>query len=120
MKENLYRNLWLVFVNIKPEEGQKFIDLIDLEEEQDGLEGEFIGAWANVIVKSETINGAIEITPLGLKELGFEVEFIDKIENMSSLIEKKELKEDVVNEADWLIDSNFVFKISDRIFPYKG
>jgi DNA-dependent RNA polymerase auxiliary subunit epsilon len=56
--------------------------------------------------------------PLGLRELKFEIEFIEKIENISSLIENDELKSDVKIEVDWLLNSEFVFKISDKIFPY--
>jgi len=55
-----------------------------------------------------------------LDELNFEVIFIDKIENIGSLIEYKEISnDDVKSEADWLLKNNFVFKISDRLFPYK-
>lgn len=54
-----------------------------------------------------------------MDELNFEVTFIDKIENIGSLIEHKEISNDVKSEADWLLKNNFVFKISDRLFPYK-
>ena len=48
----------------------------------------------------------------------FSVYFIEKIENLMPLIDKKELKKEVIYEADWLLKSDFVFKISDKIFPY--
>lgn len=54
-----------------------------------------------------------------MDELNFEVIFIDKIENIGSLIEYKEISNDIKSEADWLLKSNFVFKISDRLFLYK-
>ena len=50
-----------------------------------------------------------------MDELNFEVTFIDKIENIGSLIEHKEISNDVKSEADWLLKNNFVFKISDSI-----
>jgi hypothetical protein len=104
-----------MFVNIKPMKGYEFNDLIDT----DGTSSDkFRGAWANIIIKAETINDALKIVPLGLQELHFEIEFIDKIENFMSLVENKELKGDVVKEADWLLSNDFIFKISDKIFPY--
>ena len=110
-----YIKLWLVFVNIKPQKGYNFSELIDSE----GIQTEnYIGAWANAIVKADTINQALTICPLGFAELGFEVEFIDKIENFNSLVEYDELKEDVIKEGQWLLQSNFVFKISNKLFPY--
>lgn len=115
MKNEEYIRLWLIFVNIKPKKGYDFSDLIDNEEIQTE---KFVGAWANIIVKADTVNDVLTIVPLGLLELGFEVEFIDKIENFMSLIDNNELEEDVIKDGQWLLQSNFVFKVSDRLFPY--
>jgi hypothetical protein len=117
MKSKKYANFWLTFVNIKAKEGFVFTDLIDFDGSPDYVD--YKGAWANIIVKSKNINDALDIVPLGLDELGFEVLFIDKIENIGSLIEYKEISEVVKAEVDWLSKSEFVFKISDKLFPYK-
>ncbi|MGV3502983.1 MAG: hypothetical protein ACO1O1_04700 [Adhaeribacter sp.] len=117
MKQRKYKQLWLSLVNFKSEAGKNFKDLIDLDD-QEIKDQKYIGAWANILVKADAINQAIEIIGLGLQELNFEVIFIDKIENIDALVEKKELNDDVMDEANWLLESDFVFKISDRIFPY--
>lgn len=114
---NKYKNTWLAFVNIIAKNG-KITDLIDLEGVEDN--SDYSGAWANVIVKGTTINEAIEIIPLGLEELGFSVDFIDKIENISSLIEYDEVDENVIEEVDWLLSTDYVFKVSDKLFPYEN
>lgn len=44
--------------------------------------------------------------------------FIDKIENMESLIEAVQVAKQVIDEADWLLNSNYIFMISDKLFPY--
>ena len=84
IKEGLHR-LWLVFVNIKPIKPHKFIDLIEIED--DNNMPEFIGAWANIIIKADDIQEVIQILPAGLLEKNCEVVFVDKIENMNSLLE---------------------------------
>lgn len=112
-----YTKLWLIFVNISPQQGMKFVDLVDLEQNE-STEDEYIGAWANIIIKADTIQEAIEIVYEGLAEKNFVISFIDKIENLESLIEKNELKMDVLKEVNWLLKSNYVFKISDKLFPY--
>lgn len=112
-----YKSTWLAFVNIVAENG-KITDLIDLEGVEDN--SDYSGAWANIIVKGTTIKEAIEIIPLGLEELGFSVDFIDKIENISSLIEYDEIDENVIKEVDWLLSTDYVFKVSDKLFPYES
>ncbi|HMS70848.1 MAG: hypothetical protein IPL23_09975 [Saprospiraceae bacterium] len=115
IKEGLHR-LWLVFVNIKPIKPHKFIDLIEIED--DNNMPEFIGAWANIIIKADDIQEVIQILPAGLLEKNFEVVFVDKIENMNSLVEHENLNQMVLDEANWINDSEFVFMISDCIYPY--
>ena len=114
---NKYKSTWLAFVNIIAKNG-KITDLIDLEGVEDN--SDYSGAWANIIVKGTSINEAIEIIPLGLEELGFSVDFIDKIENISSLIEYDEIDEKVVEEVNWLLSTDYVFKVSDKLFPYES
>ena len=112
---NEYKKVWLAFVQIEAEENYSFNDLIDSENKDTP---EYVGAWANVLVKAEDIQQALEIVPQGLDEKKFDVIFIDKIENVASLIEYKELDETVVQEVDWLLSTDYVFMISDKIFPY--
>lgn len=116
MKNRDYKNFWLAFVEIKAKEGFEFSDLIDFE---DSSKEDYKGAWANIIVKSDSINDALGLIPLGLGELNFEIVFTDKIENVGSLIEYNEILEIVREEVDWLAESDFVFKISDKLFPYE-
>ncbi|HAD12942.1 MAG TPA: hypothetical protein DCF33_10965, partial [Saprospirales bacterium] len=78
----------------------------------------YTGAWANVIVKAQNISDSLNIIQLGLSELNFEVIFIDKIENIASLIEYNEINNTVLAEVNWLSKSKFVFMISDKLFPY--
>lgn len=115
MRKQKYLTIWLGFVHIKAKDGIEFNSLVDIKEPS---HRKYIGAWANILVKSEAIPDAIDIISEGLSELGFEPVFIDKIENFLSLIEAKEVEKSVIQEADWLLTSNFVFKISDRLFPY--
>lgn len=111
-----YKKVWLAFVQIEAQEGYSFMDLIDSENEN--TSSKYIGAWANVLVRAEDIYKAMEIIPQGLEEKKFNVIFIDKIENVTSLIEYKELDSQVVQEVDWLLSTDYVFMISDKIFPY--
>jgi hypothetical protein len=117
MKSKDYTKFWLALVNLRAKAGFDFMDLIDFEDSPSRIK--YKGAWANIIVKSKSIHEALEIIPLGLDELSFEVVFIDKIENISSLIKNKEISEEVKAEVDWLMKGDFVFRISDRLFPYK-
>jgi hypothetical protein len=112
----LFIELWMVFVNIKAKNGFDFRDLIDSYEKN---KNEFKGAWANILIKAETISEAIDIVPLGLEELNFDAVFIDKIENIGTLAENNELNAGVVKECNWLLESGYVFKISDKLFPYE-
>lgn len=116
-KNNKYKNIWIAFVNIKAKSGFKFYELVDNESV---IPNKMLkGAWANIIIKANTIHEVLEIIPKGLAELSLELIFIDKIENAGSLIEYDELKSSVVSELNWLMKSDFVFKISDKLFPYE-
>lgn len=117
MEGKEYKNYWLVFVDIKAKEGFEFVNLIDSE--NSGKNDNFKGAWSNIIVKSKNIKDALDIVHLGLDELNFEVVFADKIENIGSLIEYNEINDNVRVEVDWLAESEFVFKISEKLFPYE-
>ncbi len=112
-----YEKTWLAFVQITAKPGFKFIDLVD----SNGIDTNvsYVGAWANIILKSNDINVAIEIITLGLNELNFDLVFIDKVENLGSLIEYNEVNEALISEVNWLMDSEYVFKISNKLFPYE-
>lgn len=112
---NNYSNIWLLLIDLSAPEGTKFNDLIELDE---GDDEEYLGAWANILIKADTFEKALQLAPLGLEELGFEIKEIDTTENLKSLIDDSSVGDDVISEADWLIASDYVFMISDKIFPY--
>jgi len=113
-----YKNVWLAFVQITAEDGFSFEDLVESDEEETEKTDKYIGAWANILIKANTINEALEIVPQGLSEKNFIVLFIDKIENVESLIEYDELDLKIIEEINWLLSTEYVFMISDKIFPY--
>ncbi len=89
-----YRNVWLAFVQIEPTGNYSFEELIESDEK---VEKKYIGAWTNLLIKANTINEALEIVPQGLKEKEFKVVFIDKIENVQSMVEYEEIDLEVGN-----------------------
>lgn len=115
VKKDKYIKTWLAFVQISACEGFDFNKLIDSGDNSNEI---FTGAWANIILKANTIKEAIDLIPLGLRELNFSVVFIDKIENISSLVEYDEIDRNLVLEVDSLLESNYVFKIYGDIYPY--
>lgn len=116
MQTNKYSSIWIAFVQFKAEAGENFNNLIDTEEQSSDLA--YLGAWANVLIDSSDINGAFDIIEQGLKELKFQLVFIQKIENTALLVEEEELKSDVVEEIHYMLQHGYKFMISDRIFPY--
>lgn len=112
-----YNKIWLAFVDIQALDGKKFNDLIEIENE---TFEEYAGAWGNILIQCELINEVPSIVEAGLKELGMRVRFIDKIENIGSLIEYDEIDKDLIEEINWLLSSEYVFKISDKLFPYSN
>lgn len=117
MKKNKYNDFWLAFVNIKAKMGYEFNDLIDFDGQESCIV--YKGAWANIIIRAISIEEVLEIITAGLNELNFEVIFIDRIENISSLIEYKEIDDSVISEVNWLMKSTYKFMISDKLFPYE-
>lgn len=89
---NKYDTLWLAFVNIEAMDGYDFNDLIDTSDCNDVVP-QYIGAWANILIKANTINEAINIIPLGLKEKGFKILFIESVGNLQPMVEHKEMIE---------------------------
>ncbi len=80
--------------------------------------GKYIGAWANILVKADTINEAIEIIPLGLKEKNFKVIFIERAVNLQSMADENDVEEEELEEADWLLSTSYRLKIVERLYPY--
>jgi len=115
MKKKAYLGLWVFFLHLGPGKGYRFNNLIEIE---DGDTREYKGAWANVLVKGKTIHEALEILPLGLKELGFEIIFIDAVQNVYTLADNNELNKDILDECDWLLKTKYKYMISDKLFPY--
>ena len=109
--------MWVASVDIEADSGYNFMDLIDCSVHNEVLP-KYIGAWANVIIQSATINEALDLLEIGLNEKNFRIKFIDKIENMYSLIEDDDVNEDIIKEAEWLYSSKYCFVISDRLWPY--
>ncbi|MBS4065149.1 MAG: hypothetical protein KGZ74_11350 [Chitinophagaceae bacterium] len=112
----MYDKVWIAFVNIQALEGAKFNDLIEID--SDKQSEEYIGAWCNVLIVNDKINEVPDIIEAGLSELYMKVKFIDKIQNLASLIEYDEIGEGVIKEAEWLLKTKYIFKISDKLFPY--
>ena len=71
-----------------------------------------------MLVKANTISEVVNILNDGLKELQFEVEFIDKISNMASLVEENEVSQEIISDADSLIDSDYKYVFCDELWPY--
>ncbi len=112
-----YKNLWHIFVNIEAIEGYNFNDLIDTSD-CDTTVSKYIGAWTNILVKADTINEAIEIIPLGLKEKNFKVIFIERAVNLQSMADENDVEEEELEEADWLLSTSYRLKIVERLYPY--
>ena len=112
-----YKQIWIVSVDIEAISGYDFMELIDRSDCNEALP-KYIGAWANVIIKSATINEALNLLEIGLKEKNFKIRFIDKIENMYSLVEDDDINIDMIKEAEWLLSSQYCFMISDKLWPY--
>lgn len=112
-----YKQLWIASVDIEASPGYKFNDLVDCSELMTPLPS-YDGAWANVILHAETINEAINLVEKGLSEKNFSIKFIDKIENLYSLVEDENINIDLVREAEWLYSSKYSFMISDQLWPY--
>ena len=115
--ENKFKQIWVASVDIESVAGYDFMELIDCSDHDEVLP-KYIGAWANVIIQSATINEALNLLEIGLKEKNFRIKFIDKIENLYSLIEDNDINEDIIKEAEWLYSSQFKFMISDKLWPY--
>ena len=94
-----YLNVWIAFVNINAEEGYNFPDLIDSEGEP---KENIIGAVAYIALIAPDIYGALDILH----------------RNVYHLCECGELSDNEEIEVDWLLKSNYVFKIIDRLWPY--
>lgn len=118
MEYERYDKIWLALVDIRAIDGHNFAELIDTSDTSSESHDEYIGACGNVLVKSNNIREALTIIELGLKELNFKAIYVDKIENVIGLIKDNALNEDVIQEAKMLVDSDFVFLISGKLFPY--
>lgn len=112
-----YKQLWIASVDIVASPGYKFNDLVDCSECNDTLPS-YDGAWSNIILHAKTINEAINLIEKGLSEKNFSIKFIDKIENLHSLVEDENVNIDLVREAEWLYSSKYCFMISDKLWPY--
>ena len=85
-----FKQIWVASVDIEADSGYDFMNLIDCSDHHEVLP-KYIGAWANVIIQSPTINEALDLLEIGLNEKNFRIKFIDKIENLYSLIEENNI-----------------------------
>ena len=60
-----FKKLWIASVDIEAAPGYEFNDLIDCSECNETLPS-YNGAWANVILQSETIKEALNLIEQGL------------------------------------------------------
>ena len=113
-----FKQIWVASVDIEADSGYDFMNLIDCSDFNNEALPNYIGAWANVIIQSATINEALSLLEIGLKEKNLKIKFIDKIENTYSLIEDNDVNVDIIKEAEWLYSSQYRFMISDKLWPY--
>ena len=115
ISDKKYQNLWLAFVQIAAIDGYNFLDLVDFEEKPaENLSGGFV--W--ILVKAKTINETLDIIPRGLEEKHFKVVFVDQICYLQSMIEDNSINQEIIEEADWIIHTQYVFKICNGIWTY--
>jgi len=108
-----YKKTWLSFVEIIPNEGYLFNELIENPNKEN-----YVGAWANILTKADTIEQSLILISKGLAEKNFKIKFIEKIENIYGLIEYDECSDSIISDADFLLKNNYKFKINDKLFPY--
>ena len=117
ISDKKYQNLWLAFVQIAAIDGYNFLDLVDFEEKPaENLSGGFV--W--ILVKAKTINETLDIIPRGLEEKHFKVVFVDQICYLQSMIEDNSINQEIIEEADWIIHTQYVFKICNGIWTYSN
>lgn len=115
--KKIFKQLWVASVDIEAMPNYDFMELIDRSDCNEALP-KYIGAWANVIIQAPTIKEALFLIEIGLNEKNFKIRFIDKIENLYSLVEDNEINIDMIKEAEWLYKSQYSFMISDKLWPY--
>ena len=94
--KKIFKQLWVASVDIEAMPNYDFI----------------------VIIQAPTIKEALFLIEIGLNEKNFKIRFIDKIENLYSLVEDNEINIDMIKEAEWLYKSQYSFMISDKLWPY--
>ena len=104
--KEIFKQLWIASVDIEPAFGYDFLELIDLKEDKE-VSPKYIGAWVNIIIQAVNINNTLMLLEMGLSEKKFEIKFVDKIENMYSLVENNELNVDIIKKAEWLYHSQY-------------
>lgn len=112
-----FKTLWIAHVDVEAAEGHDLYELLELEDSNNSLQ-EYIGAWIDVIVKADSIVEALDILEIGLEDMNYVIKFIDRIENMHSLIEHKNVDDGTVKDADMLLRNNGNFLIKDGVWTY--
>lgn len=112
-----HNNVWFFVVDIKPINDISLLLLVDYENDSD-FSSDLDRAIANIIVQANDLKKAKTILVKGLIEKQFEINEICYIYNVGELIKKQDIEEKFIDEASWLLSSEYVFKIIDPIYPY--
>ena len=115
VEKKIYENVWMAFVDICASDCYKFTDLVDMKKDQID---NYIGAWCYIAVIANNISEALDIMTKGLSEHHFQLNFVDSIRNVSTLVEDGDISESDKKEIDTLLKSKYVFKILDKLWPY--
>lgn len=112
-----FKTLWIARVDVEAAEGHDLHELLELEDSNNSLQ-EYVGAWIDVIVKADSIVEALDILEIGLEDMNYVIKFIDRIENMHSLVEHRNVDDGTVKDADMLLSNNGNFLIKDGVWTY--
>lgn len=108
--------LWTALVNIRPDEGYRFEDLIDTEETEE--QTSFDGAWANVIVKADEFIDAYNLVMMGMMEKNFLVVDFDYLTDYTHYKENYNVSDDHSVAEDLLSNSEYMFCVVGELLPY--
>src|SRR4051812_41682889 len=108
--------LWTALVNIRPDEGYKFEDLIETGEDEPTVS--YDGAWANVIVKGDEFIDAYNLVMMGMMERNFLVVDFDYLSDYSHYKDNYDVSEDHSVAEDMLSNSEYMFCVVGELVPY--
>lgn len=109
--------VWLFLVDIVPKKDKDFLSLVDGYNADDAKQN-LDAAYANILVKASDQGRALYILEKGLEEKDFNIKEVSSVDNVRELVIYGNIEQRFFEEAEWLIKSNFLFKIIDPIYPY--